>query len=561
MSSARAARAAMLAEKRAKLDAMKAKRLSNRTSTSSGVGGGKKDGTDVEAGEDLDGYIAGLIGDSSPSDDKDAVQEVPSTTPPPPPAVVEVSKTVVVEKVVEVIKEVKSNVEQYDKSCQTDDTQSSEQDNGEDVGEDEGGGKEGDVVIHASPIKKVKDETSDDTSDIKGRKMEDNEAKEIMSTLQFKNFVLGASVMVERTLGEKSAVDLLMNDGWGVGNRSDNNPTSTKSWDTGRYIYDVMSSGQYVTSVMESGSRGEVFIASYGDGGEGGGGGGVKVCNLSMQGRAEMNLKAMGDVTVARFAGEGDNLVVGGGYGGVEVWDRRTGKRTGRYGDMEDSSVVWMGGGGKGTEDVVKVGFRNGTIKEFRGGDWTVPTWEGKVDRGEVVRMGGEEEEEGEWWGGGENGEVWKGKEKRGRIKCESLGGEKGKHFGTVTGMDVLEGVCVTTGVDFKTKIWEGGRCFEMEGAERVYKTCCSWNRARRGVWLEGDERGVVTVWDIGGGREDGMVGEIILEGGEPVNDAKWSEDGRRILATQGKHIWVVNTPIDVGVKGTLRGIVTGMGE
>ena len=131
----------MLAEKRAKLDAMKAKRLSNRTSTSSVVVGGGGGGKDGEAGEDLDGYIAGLIGDSSPSDDKDAVQEVPSTTPPPsPPEVVEVSKMVVVEKVVEVIKEVKLNVEQYDKSCQTDDTQSSEQDNGEDVGEDEGGG-------------------------------------------------------------------------------------------------------------------------------------------------------------------------------------------------------------------------------------------------------------------------------------------------------------------------------------------------------------------------------------------------------------------------------------
>ena len=50
-----------------------------------------------------------------------------------------------------------------------------------------------------------------------------------------------------------------------------------------------------------------------------------------------------------------------------------------------------------------------------------------------------------------------------------------------------------------------------MVGKDSVDMTCCAWTRARRGVWLEGDERGVVTVWDIGGGREAGMVGEIIL--------------------------------------------------
>ncbi|GMH57709.1 hypothetical protein TrRE_jg11566, partial [Triparma retinervis] len=163
MSSARSARAAMLASKRAKLDAMKAKRASGRTTRSKSKDEPKAPEENNKE-EDLDGYIAGLIGDDGKK-------------------------------------------EQYDKSCQTSPTEDDgdpQREEGHNYDEDseEGGGRGGQIGTRPQGphdddvIRSVTD--ASDPGDVpvpSGRvpRMDESSAASVMGTKGFIRFVKEAS--------------------------------------------------------------------------------------------------------------------------------------------------------------------------------------------------------------------------------------------------------------------------------------------------------------------------------------------------------------------------------
>jgi len=159
MSSARAARAAALAEKRARLEEMKAKRLAAKESGRGGSGGRKEE-------EDLGGYIDGLIGrkeeeervrvekerkrleveervrEENAKEEEGKVKEIKDTEskpPPPPPTGVETRAEESGLPRAPAVTTVK--VETYEKQCQTDEAgtgcQTEEGEEGEEGGEDE----------------------------------------------------------------------------------------------------------------------------------------------------------------------------------------------------------------------------------------------------------------------------------------------------------------------------------------------------------------------------------------------------------------------------------------
>ncbi|CBJ25912.1 putative: similar to cytoplasmic dynein intermediate chain [Ectocarpus siliculosus] len=391
-----------------------------------------------------------------------------------------------------------------------------------------------------------------------------DEKKEIVQTDHFQDFLRRSSRVLERALGEKEALDVLLDY---AGDEGDSG-----RGDQGQRLNEAMTlhedrwcQERSLTDLQWSPHHPELVLASYTARGHGldatsssalhtDADGLVLVWSMAMQHRPEYQLSSQSPVLTARFHPFDTHVIIGGTYSGqVVVWDTRAKslpvQRTPLSATGHTYPVYNLHIGGTDNAPSLLTASTEGRVSTWNPSQLSQPLQDINLTHaGKPVTISSMAVAQGD-----EQKNIVVGSESGGiyttplHFRNSGVVEEYSGHYGLVTSVDAnpsaskpLRGLVLSSSVDWTTRLWrlgQGSNACVQTLTHGTYDYVCDakWSPKHPALFVTANISGELGLWNLNHSMEEPFTPPVKVVDRCALTRMAWSPDGRRLCVGDAK--------------------------